>query len=163
MALLIPFAFATSGIIQIHKLCIELAGKSCPWYRQCLERLRPCAGTPDDYAIAYAEKYCNLYDQRARYFSETGQTWIVGTRRCVQIVLLPHLIPFQPWSCAAIKQTAFDSHPACYVRPGRGYPSFCELPCNDWIQAFWTIKSVFVSGEAWSTLTGMNLLNRGRE
>ena len=44
--------------------CYSPSGKSCQWYRGCLEKKYPCEATSNAYAITFAEKFCSLYEQK---------------------------------------------------------------------------------------------------
>ncbi len=124
--------------------CFSPAGAECDWYRDCLEERHPCGNADTGYAISYAEKFCNLYNQRLSSFSEDGQLWLNVPRKCLQVDLVPLLRPCENPTCDDIKQRAFDSHSDCYLSPSNG-PSICHLGGRDWAQVFWTIKSAFVS------------------
>jgi hypothetical protein len=39
---------------------------------------------------------------------------------------------------------AFDSHPACYVNPGAGRPSVCDIGVTNMWWVFWTIKGAIL-------------------
>ncbi|XP_060602114.1 uncharacterized protein LOC132755286 [Ruditapes philippinarum] len=47
-------------------------------------------------------------------------------------------------TCESIKQTAFDSHPSCYLYPDFGKPSICEIGCDNWVRIFWTVKGALI-------------------
>ncbi len=131
-----------TGGSSLPATCYSPAGDDCDWYRQCLEQRYPCGDTETGYAIPYAEKFCHLYNDRLSYFSEDGQLWVNAVRKCLQVTLVPLMRPYENPTCQDIKQTAFDSHSGCYLAP-HGGPSFCDLNCVDWAQAFWTIKGAF--------------------
>jgi hypothetical protein len=62
---------------------------NCEWYGNCLEKKYQCSGTDDDYAMEYAIKFCNLYDEHVAEFSIEGQTWVNAVRKCLQVSLVP--------------------------------------------------------------------------
>ena len=137
--------------------CYSPPGDSCDWYRNCLERRYPCEATSNQYAIKYAEHFCKLYDENFAKFSLSGRNWVNGVRKCLQVSLVPLL---RPWvddpSCKEIRKRAFASHTPCYLNPGNGVPSVCDLDCSDYHQIFWTIKGSFVKvGTIWESLKGM--------
>ncbi|XP_025087684.1 uncharacterized protein LOC112560222 [Pomacea canaliculata] len=76
--------------------CYTPTGGNCSWYRYCLEASIPCQGTPDDYAITYAEKYCNLFNSNYNRFSSEGKQWVDAVRKCLQVKLVPLLIAGSP-------------------------------------------------------------------
>lgn len=125
----------------IPEWCFSPSGTECSWYRECLEKRYPCKETGNSYALDYAEKFCNLYVQHYSEFDNTGQQWIDGVRRCLQVELVPILRPFVRKTCEQIKQMAFDSHPGCYLNPNEGKPSICEIGVTNWAKVFWTVKS----------------------
>ncbi len=122
--------------------CLSPRGDDCSWYRQCLEASYPCGDGETGYAISYAEKFCNLYNERLSYFTEKGRLWVNAARKCLQVALVHLLRPHENPTCEDIKRNAFKSHPLCYLMPTDG-PSFCDLNCVDWAQVFWTIKGAF--------------------
>lgn len=136
--------------------CYSPSGGSCDWYRNCLERKYPCEATSNAYAIRYAEKFCKLYDKRYTLFSADGQKWVDGVRKCLQVVLVPLLRPWMKPTCQEIRKTAFASHTPCYLYPGKGVPSVCDLGCWEYFKIFWTIKGSFTKLDtAWESIKGM--------
>ena len=127
---------------QLNISCLSPDGTKCNWYRECLEKKYPC-GSGNGYALNYAEKFCNLYNSRASYFSPQGQRWINAVRKCLQVALVPLLRPWESPSCDEIKARAFASHSPCYLQPFPNEPSICDLNCFDWAQVVWTIKGGF--------------------
>ena len=65
--------------------CTQPSGNDCSWYRDCLETLNPC-GTKG-YAINYALKYCNKYEQNLDKFSPYGRKWVLSAKKCLQTKL----------------------------------------------------------------------------
>ena len=136
--------------------CYSPPGDSCDWYRNCLERKYPCEATSNGYAIKYAEHFCKLYDQNFAKFSLSGKNWVNGVRKCLQVSLVPLLRPWVDPTCKEIRERAFASHTPCYLDPGNGVPSVCDLDCSDYYQIFWTIKGSFVKVDTlWESLKGM--------
>ncbi len=91
-------------------------------------------------------------------FTESGQSWDDGVRKCLQVALVPSLRPWIRKTCADIRSDAFDSHPGCYLTPGSGAPSICKLPCSDVWRAFWVVN---VIGDAFTSEpyeTGVQML-----
>ena len=150
-----PDESLTTETLPLAEKCYNPDGRDCSWYRDCLEKKHPCDGQPASYAIKFAEKFCLLYRDNYNLFSSQGQQWVDGVRKCLQVVLAPMIRPYFKGSCEDIKREAFDSHAPCYVNPGFGAPSMCDLSCGDWLRVFWTIKSSFLTSSAFRTLTGM--------
>lgn len=132
-----------STVPTLPDWCYSPDGTSCNWYRQCLEKAKPCSGQTTDYAIKYAERFCELYQAHYNSFSPYGQRWIDLVRRCLQVKLVPVLRQWRDVTCQMIRDQAFDSHSPCYVYPNRvsDQYSFCNLPYLDNWKVFWTIKS----------------------
>ena len=109
-------------IIKLPEWCKTPTGENCRWYRECLAKVHPCDREEDakyQYAINYGEKFCQLYENSYRLFSELGQKWIDNVRRCLQLELVPYIRSFaQSASCKSIKEAAFKSHDCCYLAGG---------------------------------------------
>lgn len=136
----------TQSDLTLPSECYSPSGTSCGWYENCLERKYQCRGTEDDYAMEFATKFCNLYNDNFAKFSVEGQTWIDAVRKCLQVSLVPIIRPWCTKSCKEIKETAFASHVPCYVLPNKQDPSIsmCNLGNIDRLKVFWTIKSSLV-------------------
>ena len=141
--------------------CYSPSGDSCDWYRNCLEKKYPCEATTSAYAITFAEKFCNLYNDHYSKFSSDGRKWIDAVRKCLQVSLVPLLRMWQKPTCQQIRAKAFGSHSPCYLAPDKGAPSICDLKWTEYLKTFWVIKRSFVSLDtAGETLKG--LWNVGR-
>ena len=127
---------------SLPEWCFSPSGTECNWYRDCLEKRHPCEASGNGYALSYAEKFCNLYTERSRFFTAEGLQWVNAVRKCLQVALVPLIRPWSNPTCEELKKFAFDSHTPCYLAPF-GAPSICDLGCWDWAQVFWTIKSGF--------------------
>ena len=123
----------------------------------------PCEGTVHDYAIRYAEKFCNLYSDNYNDFSGYGQAWIDGVRKCLQVSLVPSLRPWVQKTCRDIRQDAFNSHAGCYITPADRAPGICQLSCSDILRSFWLVSfeggaltSAFLetTSQMWSVMVG---------
>ncbi|KAL9982547.1 hypothetical protein ACROYT_G004604, partial [Oculina patagonica] len=110
----------------------------------CLELKYPCEATSNTYAIKYAEKFCKFYGERYSLFSEDGQKWVDGFRKCLQVTLTPLLRRWEYPSCEALRTKAFDSREPCYLDPDKDVPSICDLDYSQFLKIFWTIKGAFV-------------------
>ena len=93
--------------------------QSCDFYKTCLEDEYQCGA--NGYPVGYGYKYCSKFLENINQFSESGQTWIKNTLVCLKKALLP-LVDQSSTTCQIIHDTAFDSHPKCYVLNG-----FCDL------------------------------------
>ncbi|CAG2213220.1 unnamed protein product [Mytilus edulis] len=118
--------------------CYSPSGTDCTWYKDCLERKYECSKSNDDYAMAFATKFCNLYTKHYSRFSTNGKTWINAVRKCLQVTLVPILRPWRSLSCKEVKELAFDSHVPCYVNPDANRPgiSICHLGPSDFFLCF---------------------------
>ena len=133
----------TQSDLILPSECYSPSGTNCGWYENCLERKYQCRGTEDGYAMEFATKFCNLYNEHFAEFSVEGQTWVDAVRKCLQVSLVPIIRPWCSKTCKEIKQTAFVSHVSCYVLPNKGDPSIsmCNLGLTDLYNVIWTIKS----------------------
>ena len=147
----------TLSDLTLPSECYSPSGTNCGWYENCLERKYQCRGTEDDYAMEFATKFCNLYNENFAKFSVEGQTWIDAVRKCLQVSLVPIIRPWCSKSCKEVKQIAFASHVPCYVLPNKQDPSIsmCNLGITDQLKVFWTIKSSLVMSVG-SSLEAMN-------
>ncbi|XP_068712021.1 uncharacterized protein [Montipora capricornis] len=151
-----PSLFTDQTQASLPAGCYSPSGNSCDWYRNCLEKTYPCEDTSNAYALRYAEKFCRLYGDRYSLFSVDGQKWVDGVRKCLQVALVPLLRPWRNPSCEEIRKTAFASHTPCYLNPGKGVPSICDLSCAEYLKIFWTIKASFTHLDtAWESVKGM--------
>ena len=131
-----------TGSVPLPAWCYSPDGKTCSWYRECLNKAYPqCENGADNYAIKFAEKFCKLYDESYSNFSPQGQRWIDAVRKCLQLKLVPLVDKTRDKTCAELKSTAFNSHSPCYVKPDESSPSVCDLSVDDWQKVFWTIES----------------------
>ncbi|XP_028396530.1 uncharacterized protein LOC114520463 [Dendronephthya gigantea] len=145
----------TEGI-KLPSWCYSPDGTSCNWYRECLNKAYPaCEGGEDDYAIGFADKFCNLYKKSYKDFSQKAQRWVDAVRKCLQLKLVPLVDKTQEKTCAELKSVAFETHTPCYLNPlDDSSLSFCDLSYTDRWTVFWTIKSAFTDAFS-SSLKGM--------
>lgn len=119
---------------------------ACEYYR-CREGNMPDGCGPQGYYRGYGLKYCERFSRLLRpQLSPAGRDWLDRTRLC----LMQHIernIAFDA-PCNDVKRSAFDSHPACYVRGG-----ICMLPSDDWAKVVGVIdpadndlKQVVITG-----------------
>ena len=129
---------------QISPDCYAPSGKTCRWYRHCLEQRHSCEQSSSPYAIAFAEHFCLRFDKMYGTFSTKGQQWIDATRKCLQVAMVPLLNSTWSPTCKEIRNFAFASHSPCYVSSSSEGHSICRLPFFDWLRVFRTIKSAFI-------------------
>ncbi|MBA3946491.1 MAG: DUF4157 domain-containing protein [Herpetosiphonaceae bacterium] len=102
---------------------------SCEFYR-CREANNGNQCGQSGYYLGYGLKYCERFSRVLRpILSEPGQRWLDRTRVCLMQHIqdhVPYHVPFD-FNCDAVKRSAFDSHPNCYVQGG-----ICFLPSSDW-------------------------------
>ena len=136
--------------------CYSPSGELCNWYKDCLEKKYPCEATSNAYALKFAEKFCRLYNEKKSWFSEKGQRWVDGVRKCLQVSLVPLLRPWSNPTCQEIRKKAFASHTPCYLNPDRNVPSVCDLDCIEYNKIFFIIKGSFIDLDtAWESIKGM--------
>ena len=120
------------------KDCSAFIG-TCDFYL-CQESKNPCG--VDGYNLSYGYKYCSLskFKLLGRMSSERGRNWVGDTFMCLQGQSFKDFKVGEQYSCKAIKEKSFDSHPDCYADAG-----FCSLGNYDRLQIFNTIKSEILS------------------
>jgi hypothetical protein len=127
-----------------------------------LEKKYPCEATSNAYALEYAEKFCRLYGEKKSWFTEKGQRWMNGVRKCLQVSLVPLLRPWNNPTCQEIREKAFASHTPCYLNPDKNVPSVCDLDGVEFYKIFFIIKGAFLDLDtAWESIKGM--WNIGKE
>ena len=130
--------------VPLPSWCYSPDGKTCSWYGECLSKAYPrCQNNDNGYSIKFAEKFCNLYNERYSKFSSKGQRWIDAVRKCLQLKLVPLVDKTRDKTCADLKSTAFKSQSPCYLNPDETSLSYCDLSLGDRLKVFWTIKSSF--------------------
>ena len=151
-------------VSKAYSDCRNPDGRSCGWYKSCLERYKPCGA--NGYAIKYADHFCRRYDTNYNKFSTYGKRWVSAVKNCLQKELAPYLS--KSISCSKLKQAAFESHVPCYVDPtGTGSPTYCKLSTWDHVQVLNTIKGAFLTelkatvGGGWDTAVAC--LNKGKK
>lgn len=116
--ILIIFLIISLITSRKHKTkdCNEMAtNEKCQFYSQCLEPKFHCGAS--GYPLGYGYRYCSKFLNYLDYFTESGQKWVKKVLVCLKKSLNK---PFD--NCANLLNTAFDSHPECYVQSG-----LCEL------------------------------------
>lgn len=107
--------------------CSDLIG-SCDFYL-CRERRHPCG--EKGYYKGYGYKYCERFTRLESRLSASGKDWLPKTRRCLQQHIDRNIPADTP--CPRVKQSAFDSHPDCYVLHG-----VCFLDPKEWYE-IWNV------------------------
>jgi outer membrane protein OmpA-like peptidoglycan-associated protein len=111
--------------------CSHLVG-SCDFYL-CREKKHPCGDK--GYYKGYGYKYCERFTKILEpIMSKEGKKWLQDTRLCLQ----KHIdtkIPLDT-PCPEVKESAFDSHPFCYV-----YSGLCSLSPVEWGKILGVIDS----------------------
>ncbi len=100
--------------------CISPPLNQCHFYRNCLEKERPCGRT--GYALKFAEHFCNKFKDLRPRMSPRGQQWITDTMACLQMKLVPVAVGRHQLDCTTLKLEAQASHVDCYVQNG-----FCDI------------------------------------
>ena len=119
---------------SLPQSCFSPSGDSCNWYRNCLRKKYSCQDSSNAYAVRYAEKFCELYDDRRSFFSAEGQKWVDAVRKCLQVDLVPLIRPWVTASCYNLRQKALASHVPCYINPDQNVTSVCDLKCTDYLR-----------------------------
>jgi hypothetical protein len=121
--------------------CVNTPSPSCGVYSQCFSHLCSCSSSPYEYFISYGEKYCKTFLDLPGLSAE-GKAWRDSTLKCLQETIVPMLPPDGQAStcdCKQMQVRAFDSHVACYTKPGA---SICSLGYADWMLIFNTVGGV---------------------
>jgi hypothetical protein len=147
--------------VPLPAWCYSPDGRSCSWYRDCLNKAYPkCEDDKDDYAIKFSEKFCQLYNESYKEFSPEGKKWVDAVRKCLQVKLVPLIDRFRVKTCKDLKSTAFKTHSPCYLNPDQTSLSYCRLSNEDKDTVFWTIKSSILKA-FWPTLKGLLDVRKG--
>ena len=113
-------AYHRSAVITIRPVsepatsedCGALIG-NCEFYL-CREQRHPCG--EKGYYKGYGYKYCERFILLESRLSSPGKDWVRKARRCLQEHIHRNIPIDTP--CPKAKQSAFDSHPRCYVLGG---------------------------------------------
>lgn len=114
---------------SVRAQCENAVIPSCAVYESCFAKYCPCDGRPGEYFRAYGLKYCKAFLANST-LSARGKAWRDSTLVCLQESIVPKLdISANPsCDCDQMRTIAFDSHVACYTKPGA---SICDLPSSD--------------------------------
>jgi hypothetical protein len=104
------------------------------------------------YLIGFGKKYCDRFSANLHGFTPAGINWVTCVRQCLIDRLTPYYdkYPYSEFhtSCAALEQTAYDSHVDCYIDCG-----FCNICTNNkWV--LWKAFDIgdFLSIVAWEQI-----------
>ena len=136
--------------------CYNPSGNSCYWYRNCFEEKHFCKPPANAYVIRYAERFCRVFEEQKAKLSADAQKWMEAVRKCHQVAMVPLLRDSDALTCNEIKQKALASYTECYLNPGEGAKSICDVYCWQHFKMFWAIKRSFLKLDtAWETLRGL--------
>ena len=150
----------TMAPTTIASWCKSPDGTECRWYKDCLNKKRPCIASENGYTLDYAEAFCKLNhtsnhqwyginSRRVTPFSDTGLKWVNAVRKCLLVALVPFMRPWMSPTCKEIKKDALDSQMRCYLSAYPDAPSICDLSCTDWAKFFWTARSKIYSSASY--------------
>lgn len=140
----------------LPRQCFYPSGESCYWYRNCLEKKHPaCKPSGNAYVIRYAERFCRVFEEQKAKLSYDTWYWMRAVRKCLQVAIVPLLNSANP-TCDEIRKQALASYSQCYLNPGGGAKSICDIHCWQHFKIFWTIKGTFLRLDtAWESLKGL--------
>ena len=146
---------APSSIIPPQE-CYSPAGDSCYWYRNCFEKRILCKPSGNAYVIRYAERFCRVFEEQKAKISPDARKWMEAVRKCQQVAMVPLLRDSEALTCNEIKEKALASYTQCYLNPGEGAKSICDVHCWQHFKIFWAIKGSFLKLDtAWESLKGL--------
>lgn len=148
--------YGNSPTTSLPEECDSPSGDNCYWYRICLEKKYPCKPSDNGYVIRYAERFCRAFEEHKAKLSLDAQKWMEAVRKCLQVATVPLLNPSANPTCSEIREKTLASHTSCYLNPGHGVPSICDLNCWQHFKIFWTIRGSFSKLDtAWESLKGL--------
>ena len=141
---------------SLPQQCYSPTGNSCYWYRNCFEKKHFCKPPSNAYVIRYAERFCRVFEEQKAKLSADAQKWMEAVRKCQQAAMVPLLHDSEALTCNEIKQKALASYTECYLNPGEGSKSICDVYCWQHYKMFWAIKRSFLKLDtAWESLRGL--------
>ena len=137
--------------------CYSPAGNwSCYWYRNCLEKKHVCKSPSNAYVIGYAERFCRVFEEQKAKLSPDAQKWMEAVRKCQQVAMVPLLRDSEDQTCNDIRAKSLATYSECYLNPGEGAKSICDVSCWEHFKIFWAIKRSFHKLDtAWGSLKGL--------
>ncbi len=146
---MIAAGIATTG--NAYAQCASAVTAGCGVYKSCFAKYCPCQGDPEEYFESYGLKYCERFLTTTNSSKEWMQ-WRDLTLLCLQEAIVPKLdISASPkCDCGKMKVFAFQTHVACYTKPGA---SICSLGLADISTTMKTIQiqDAFTK-EGWSQM-----------
>jgi len=141
---------------SLPQQCYSPTGNSCYWYRNCFEKKHFCKPPSNAYVIRYAERFCRVFEEQQPKLSADTQKWMEAVRKCQQIDMVPLLRDSRNHTCNEIREQALASYTECYLNPGEGAKSICDVFCWEHFKIFWAIKRSFLKLDtAWESLKGL--------
>ena len=151
-----PIQYLRPPNTSLPQQCYSPAGDSCYWYRNCFEEKQFCKPPSNAYVIRYAERFCRVFEEQKAKLSPDAQKWMEAVRKCQQVALVPLLRDSQPQTCSEIRAKAHASYTQCYLNPGEGAKSICDVSCWEHLKIIWSIKRSFPKLDtAWESLKGL--------
>jgi hypothetical protein len=108
----------------------------CSFYND-LEKIKGCGN--NGYLLKYGGYYCQKFGDNEDKFNEEGQTWINGVRKCLMGKLIESSSSL---SCKGVSDYAFDTHVQCYLNPGYGSKSICDLWLSKNFIGLWNVYEI---------------------
>ncbi len=110
---------------------------SCDFYSSLEEQLKCHNESP--YLLNYGMKYCNKFQARKNVWNGKLKQWVGPTTLCLQEELIRTPSYLKP--CTMMADTAYASHPTCYMKTG-----FCDFEYSD--------KQRVMNVVAWADIQG---------
>lgn len=86
----------------------------CEFYPKLEESIKCKSESP--YLLGYGFPYCNRFQRKLRIWKGKLKAWIPDTTICLQQELIRDPSLLKP--CKLMEDTAFGSHPTCYLKSG---------------------------------------------
>ena len=97
-----------------------------------------------------------MFEEQKAKLSPDAQKWMEAVRKCQQVAMVPLLSPSEDPTCKEIREKALASYTQCYLNPGEGAKSICDVICWEHFKIFWAIKGSFLKLDtAWESLKGL--------
>ena len=97
-----------------------------------------------------------MFEEQKSKISADVQKWMEAVRKCQQVAMVPLLRDSEDQTCNEIREKALASYTQCYLNPGEGAKSICDIFCWDHFKVFWAIKRSFLKLDtAWESLKGL--------
>jgi len=99
-----------------------------------------------------------VFEEQKPKLSADTQKWMEAVRKCHQVNMVPLLRDSGDHICICnkIRDQALASYTKCYLNPGEGAKSICDVICWEHFKIFWAIKKSFLKLDtAWESLKGL--------